>query len=245
MPPNAGPVLGILGGMGPAATADFMAKLAAATPASTDQEHIATLVYSDPTTPDRSTALMYEGESPLPHFLHGIKYLTEVGCTHIAIPCNTAHYWYEEMQAATPVPIIHMVDAVAAHVEREAPSIKTIGLLSTEGTAHSGIYHRLQTPDRTIIDLRDLGEHNPIQRGIEAVKSGESAAAQELLTQAARLLETRGAQGLVYGCTDISAALGAEPERINVPVWDSAVSLAIACVEEMRKNKNTHTTTKE
>src|SRR5699024_1394419 len=118
MPTTAGPVLGVLGGMGPAATADFLDKLAASTPAARDQEHIATLVYSDPTTPDRSDAMVAEGPDPLPALLHGIEFLSNAGVGAIAIPCNSAHFWYDQMQRATDAPILHIVDAVARSEER-------------------------------------------------------------------------------------------------------------------------------
>ncbi|MEY4941274.1 MAG: hypothetical protein RIQ93_3009, partial [Verrucomicrobiota bacterium] len=89
--------LGILGGMGPLATADFLKKLTQATKAECDQEHIPVVLYGDCATPDRTANVLGEGPSPLPHLLRGIAFLNAAGCAAIAIPCNSAHCWYDEM----------------------------------------------------------------------------------------------------------------------------------------------------
>ncbi|NDL57426.1 aspartate/glutamate racemase family protein [Phytoactinopolyspora mesophila] len=229
------PLLGVLGGMGPAATADFLAKLAAHTPATRDQEHIATIVYSDPTTPDRSDAILADGEDPLPAMFRGIAFLDEAGCDLIAIPCNTAHHWYDDLAAATTVPVVHIVDAVAAQVERDAPDATTLGLMATDGTVRSGIYEKvLAQSGKRVIDLTDLGPDNPVMAGIRAVKAGSLDGARDILSNAARELLGRGADGIIYGCTDVSAVLGLPPDGIDAPAWDAAEALAIACVNRIR-----------
>ena len=93
--------LGVLGGMGPLATADFLRKLVKKTPAGIDQEHIPVLLYGDCTIPDRTANIVGGGLSPLPKLLDGIRFLNESGAKVICIPCNSAHCWYEEMQAAS------------------------------------------------------------------------------------------------------------------------------------------------
>src|SRR5579862_8925216 len=90
-------VLGVLGGMGPLASAQFMLRLTLLTPAATDQEHIPTVLWSDPRVPDRAAALRPELPDPLPWLLRGIDGLKRAGCNAIVIPCNTAHAWYEAM----------------------------------------------------------------------------------------------------------------------------------------------------
>ncbi|AYY11924.1 aspartate/glutamate racemase family protein [Actinobacteria bacterium YIM 96077] len=229
------PLLGVLGGMGPAATADFLAKLAAHTPATRDQDHIASIVYSDPATPDRSDAILADGEDPLPAMFRGIAFLDEAGCDLLAIPCNTAHHWYDDLAAATTVPVVHIVDAVVAQIEREAPDVTTIGLMATDGTVRSGIYQKvLSQSGRTAIDLTDLGPDNPVMAGIRAVKAGSLDGAHAILTNAIRELVARGAQGIVYGCTDVSAVLDIPPEGVEINAWDAADALAIACVKRLR-----------
>src|SRR5699024_9848860 len=143
MPDSAGRVLGVLGGMGPAATADFLDKLAARTPAARDQEHIATIVYSDPSTPDRSDAMVAGGPDPAPALVRGIEFLCSAGVSAIVVPCNSAHFWFDQMQQAATVPVLHIVDAVAEQVRGTGPGITRLGLMSTDGTARSGVYQRL------------------------------------------------------------------------------------------------------
>ena len=233
MPPGAGPVLGVLGGMGPAATADFMAKLAARTRADRDQDHIATLVYSDPSTPDRSDAMLHGGPDPLPALLHGIEYLCAAGVAAIAVPCNSAHYWFAQLSESASVPLLNIVDAVASQIQHDHGRPMVLGLMSTDGTARSGVYGQLADHGHEVIDLTDLGQESPVQQGIRAVKAGEFDKARQVLTQAAGLLADRGAQGLIYGCTDISAVLGPTPSGVTVPVWDSATALADACLARL------------
>jgi len=232
--PMAVPTLGVLGGMGPAATADFMAKLANRTPAARDQDHIRTIVYSDPTTPDRSDAILGRGESPLAALEAGIEFLNQVGVDLIAIPCNSAHYWFDELQAASDVPIIHMVEAVNEQIDGDAPDVGTLGLLATAGTVASGIYHDvLSRLGREVVSLNGADQQNQVMGGIRAVKAGDMATAQQLLTEAIRALTTLGAQGVIYGCTDVSAALEIPPVGATVRAWDSADALAVACVNRL------------
>src|ERR1700735_4777136 len=93
-------MLGVLGGMGPLASAQFMLRLTLLTPASRDQDHIPTVLWSDPRVPDRTRRHLAGGDDPLPRLLRGIAGLRNAGCGAIAIPCNTAHAWYDAMQAA-------------------------------------------------------------------------------------------------------------------------------------------------
>ena len=96
-------ILGVLGGMGPLASAQFMLRLTLLTPATSDQEHIPTVLWSDPRVPDRPIGKMSGGTDPLPWLLRGIAGLQRAGCGAIAIPCNTAHGWYDEMSVAAGV----------------------------------------------------------------------------------------------------------------------------------------------
>ena len=111
-------MLGVLGGMGPMATVDFLAKLVRATPAGRDQDHIPTLVCSAVDIPDRADAILGAGPDPLPAMRAALVRLEAGGATRIAIPCNTAHHWHAALQAGTSLPILHIVDAVAETLAR-------------------------------------------------------------------------------------------------------------------------------
>src|ERR1700739_3912024 len=95
--PSHGKILGALGGMGPPASAQFMLRLTALTPAARDQDHIPAVLWSDPRVPDRTAARGGGGEDPLPFLLRGVRGLRQAGCGAIAVPCNTAHGWYDAM----------------------------------------------------------------------------------------------------------------------------------------------------
>lgn len=235
------PTLGVLGGMGPAATADFLVKLARRTPAERDQDHLRTVVYSDPTTPDRSDAILGEGDSPLPAMTAGIRFLEDAGVDLIAIPCNTAHYWFDKLAASTSIPIVHMVQAVNAQISTEAPQARTVGLLATEGTVRSRIYHEvLGRLGRTVLTLDGPASHNPVMAGIRAVKAGQMDEARQHLHEAITTLTQRGAHGIIYGCTDVSAALDQPDPRSPIRTWDAADALAASCVQQLRPTHATY-----
>lgn len=224
--------------MGPAATADFMLRLARLTPAERDQDHIPTIVYSDPGTPGRPEAILADGPSPVPAMLRGVEFLNRSQCTLIAIPCNTAHYWYDELVAASHVPIVHIVDATAAQLDRLAPVPQVTGLLATDALIKVGLYaERLADRGITTIDLSDLGTANPVVRGIEQVKRGQIATARALFNDAAEELHRRGASALVLACSEISVAL-ADHEIAGLPVIDASDSLALAVLSEMDRDSS-------
>ncbi len=136
-------VLGVLGGMGPLATVDFLRKLIEETPAARDEDHIPVVAWSVPQIPDRPAAIAGNGASPLPALLDGIRTLKQAGAVAIAIPCNTAHYWYDDMVREGGLPIIHIADAALAELAAQRIKGTTIGLIATKGTLADGFFlHR-------------------------------------------------------------------------------------------------------
>src|SRR5689334_8554805 len=117
-PAETGGLLGVLGGMGPLAGAAFVTRLVALTPAERDQEHVPVLLCNDPRIPDRSSARLGQGEDPLDSMLRGLRLLEGAGASLIAIPCNTAHLWYEQLAQRARVPLLHIVEAVCDDLER-------------------------------------------------------------------------------------------------------------------------------
>ncbi len=228
------PVLGVLGGMGPDATTDFLTRLARLTPADRDQDHVPTLVYSDTSTPGRPQATTGDGPSPLPAMSRGIEFLNEAGCAVIAIPCNNAHFWYGQLAAASAAPIPHIVTATVERLQILAPGIRDVGLMANDGTTRARIYHdHLAQSGMNTLDLTDLGPTSPVMQGIRAVKAGDHATARGLLLLACQDLVERGAQALVIGCTDISAVLPDVTEVGDVPIVDSSDALARASLKEL------------
>ena len=129
-------ILGVLGGMGPLATVDFLQKLIEETPATRDQDHIPVIAYSVPQVPDRPRAIAGTGESPLPHMLAGIRTLKSAGAQAVAIACNTAHYWYDDLVQQGGLPVLHIADAACAVFAGK--KAQRVGLIATQGTAAAG-----------------------------------------------------------------------------------------------------------
>ena len=229
---NTDNVVGVLGGMGPLATIDFLHKMLRATPAQSDQEHVPVVVASIPQVPDRTAAFRGEGESPLPAMLASGRRLADAGAGLVVVPCNTAHLWFDELQPALGLPMLHLVDAALAECATLAGDdgpIHRIGLLATDATLASGLYPNrtpsgsgLQWLMPTAAEMLEL-----VMPGIVAVKAGDLAVGGRLLHAAAAALVRRGAQALVLGCTEIPLVLHAgAPTPPPVPVVDATEALA-------------------
>lgn len=165
--------VGVLGGMGPMATADFFRKLVEETPAKQDQDHLPVIIYSVPQMPSRSAAITSSGESPLPQMLTGLRALKAQHADFVVIPCNTAHYWYEDLCREGGLPILHIVDAVCDEISNSLDIDGPIGLLSTEATLSSQIYHDRLTNRGVELMVNPSNERDEfINPGIELVKCG-------------------------------------------------------------------------
>jgi len=223
--------LGVLGGMGPLATADFLRKLVERTPAAVDQEHIPVLLYGDCTTPDRTAHIVGDGPSPLPQLLAGIKFLNEGGAQAICIPCNSAHCWYGEMAAASAVPVFHIVRASAEQVRRKNPAAKVVGVLSTAGTHRMGIYREtLVEMGFTVVAPTHEEFHTLVSPAIALIKANRLEEAEAVFAQAAASLSARGAEIIILGCTEIP--IGMQRQYLAHPgrFVDSNEALALAVI---------------
>lgn len=230
----AGGVLGVLGGMGPLAGAAFAARLVALTPAERDQDHIPVVLCNDPRVPDRSSARLGHGEDPLAAMLAGLRLLERAGASLIAIPCNTAHLWHEQMVARTRVPLLHIVEAVCDDIERLGVR-GPIGLMGTPATLKLGLY---QGP------LRERGfeallpdEAGLVQcvEAIAAIKGNRPAEAFEPAAECIRQLVARGAQAVVLGCTELPLAVPHDRrDGFGAVLTDSIDALARAALARYR-----------
>jgi aspartate racemase len=227
-----GGFLGVLGGMGPLATADFLEKLVAFNPAQTDQEHVPVILYGDCTTPDRTANIVGNGSSPLPKLLAGIEFLNRAGVTAICVPCNSAHCWYDDMVAASKVPVLHIVRASAALVHKKNPHATVVGVLSTYGTHQMGIYKStLVDQGYTVITPTDEEFKALVSPGIAMIKANKLDAAEVVFRRATQQLLARGARIVVLGCTEIP--IGMRQQCLLTPELfvDSNEALALCAIE--------------
>jgi len=218
--------LGVLGGMGPLATVDFMRKVIEVTPVTRDQDHLPMIVHSIPQVPDRTAAILGGGESPLPMLGDGIAALNRAGVDCIAIPCNTAHYWFDDMERGSKAPILHIVDAAADALDRRGFGGATVGLLGTTGTVAGEIYQsRLEARGYACLAPEPRVQEDRVMAGIAAVKAGRLVDARRLLEDAAAELRSRGVATIVLGCTEIPVVLDDDTRSL-----DATKALAEACV---------------
>lgn len=225
-------ILGVLGGMGPLASAHFMTRLTLLTPAERDQDHIPAILWSDPRIPDRGAARGGQGPDPLSALVRGIRGLEAAGCGAIAIPCNTAHGWFDGMQAATRLPILHIIDAAAADLRRQAVPPGPVGIMGTATTLAMRLYQdRLDAQGWPCLQPNDAEMARLVTPAIAAVKANRVADAYAPLAEMVRLLHARGASAVVLGCTEIPLGIQAGPwESLGVPLVDTVDALARASI---------------
>lgn len=221
--------IGIIGGMGPAATVDLYAKIIASTAAASDQEHLHVIIDSNSGIPDRTAAILGQGEDPLPALVTTARTLERAGAQVLAIPCNTAHWYYEGIQEAVGVPVLNMIRETVGHIMRKYPVVERIGLMATTGTLQTGLYDRALGDVGLTVIRPEPDEQNALMRSIyQGVKAGRLAEAEALASGVARGLADRGAQALVLGCTELPIAL--RHASLPVPAIDPTQVLARAAV---------------
>jgi aspartate racemase len=216
--------LGILGGMGPAASAEFITRIISKTPANCDQDHIPFVLWNEPRIPDRSTSMQSGNDLPLPWLQEGIKGLKHAGCDRIVIPCNSAHFWYSQL-SKLGVPILHIVDSVAEELENLNLSGKKIGIIGTQGTIESGLYqyHLNRLGWECIVPCKEemVGLVTP---AINLIKANKFREPQMLLMRAMHSLIDRGAEAIVLGCTELPLVIRLSSEE-GIPIVNSIDSL--------------------
>jgi aspartate racemase len=225
-------VIGILGGMGPEATLSLFEKIIANTPATRDQDHLRVIIDSNAKIPDRTPAILGQGETPVPAMIESGRALERAGADFIVIPCVSAHFFLHEVQAQLTLPILSLFDAVAGELGRQQPVPAAVGLLATTGTIHGGKFQeRLQKSGiHTLVP--GLDDQKPVMSVIYRVKAAFSGAGREEMRSELRSVVTtlvdRGAQAIVAGCTEIPLVL--RSQDVSVPFFDCLVVLARAAI---------------
>jgi aspartate racemase len=225
-------ILGVLGGMGPLASAQFMLRLTLLTPAERDQDHIPAVLWSDPRVPDRNHARLGTGPDPLPWLARGLDGLAAAGCGAVAIPCNTAHGWIDGMRAASRLPILHIIDSAAADLRRQDVGPGRIGVMGTVATLAMRLYQeRLEKLGWPCIQPDDAEMARLVSPAIALVKANRVQDAYAPLAEAVTRLRNRGATAVVLGCTEIPLGIQAGPwQDLGVPLVDTIDALARAAI---------------
>jgi aspartate racemase len=224
-------VVGILGGMGPVATAQFYATLIRRTPAASDQEHLRVVMWADPTVPDRNAAVAGDGPDPTPWLLRGARILETAGADLIAVPCNAAHVFLPDVRRAVGVRILDMVDETVRRLTSDHPGVRRAGLLATDGTLASGLYDRAFSRQGIEVLTPDPADQDRLVMGsVYSIKVGRTGPAvrSNVLTAAEKLV-ARGAEVIVGACSELPLVL--DEGELAVPLVDTTETLADATVE--------------
>ncbi|MER5310689.1 amino acid racemase [Streptomyces sp. NPDC002773] len=227
------PTLGILGGMGPLATADFYRRVVERTPAGSDQAHVPVVMWADPGVPDRTAALLGSGPSPVPALVEGARWLQRAGVSCIAVPCNTAHAYVEQLSKATGVEVLDMIKAALEAAARRRPGLERVGVLATRGTRLTGLYERAGARlGLDVVQVPVSVQERYVDAAIQAVKGGaELAGPERWIAAAAESLKEQGAQAVIAACTEIP--LISEAAARVLPLVDSTDALAEAAVARL------------
>ncbi|MDN5344900.1 MAG: aspartate racemase [Clostridia bacterium] len=224
--------------MGPEATVDFMDKIIKATPANDDSDHIHMLVDNNPQIPSRVKAILEAGESPGPVMAQMARQLENWGADFIAIPCNTAHFYYLEVKSAVKIPVLNIIQITKEKILQEIPNVKKIGLLATTAVLVTRLYHNAFQEHSVDILTPDAHNQQKVMDLIFAVKSNQySAELIKELQQIANELIKEGAQAIIFGCTELSV-LAKDIHNIAVPTFDPSQILAEEVIHIVKGQSN-------
>ncbi len=197
--------LGILGGMGPQATQVFYQRILDMTDATRDQEHVPTLIWSDTQIPDRTAAILGgDAEGCYQRLLAGARLLERGGCTVLAIPCNTSHYFADRLQSElSTLRLVHMVRETASAMAQSG--CRRVGVLATDGTVRTGVYQReCEALGLTCVPLPEAVQKLVMSIIYDEIKRGETGSREKFALIDWCLRRDLGCDGAILGCTELS-----------------------------------------
>ncbi|MHC4625408.1 MAG: cysteate racemase [Planctomycetota bacterium] len=227
--------IGILGGMGPYATADLFGKILEHTPAKKDWEHLRIIIDNNPKIPSRTRAILYDEESPVAMMIETARNLQMAGADFVVIPCNSAHVFLPEVLSSVEIPILDMIAQTVDYIAKESQQITAVGLLAAKIVVDARLYQaRLEAVSiKTVTPTDD--QQPKVREVIEDVKlNRNSEGVKSKLADLIGALTTQGAQAIIAGCTEISIV--AKSLVVDVPIFDSNEILAKAAVKMARSS---------
>lgn len=229
-----GKIVGILGGMGPEASAYLFKNIIKSTKVEKEQDHLRVIIDCNPKIPDRTAAILGEGPEPTGMIIKTGKNLELLGVTVAGIPCITAHYYYEEIQKALSYPLINMLEELKKRIEENYPANTTLGILATTGSIKTRIFERYLSTYKIVYPQASTQDRKVMEAiyGIDGIKKGNLGEMPlRLLREAGMELIDMDADLLIAGCTEIPLVLKAK--HIPVPFLDPVKVLAQALVNHI------------
>ena len=216
-------MIGILGGMGTQAGLDFCNKLAILYRGKIDQDYPLFLLYNKSNIPGRPESIGIHTRNlsnkiknfknkkkyllVLKSLINGCKVLKKSKCKFIVIPCNTAHYWFDDLQKKINIPIINMPKEVLNYTKKKCKKNSSIGLLATEGTINTGVYNKFFDKNFNLIFPSKIIQKNSVNKAIKFVKMGNVKKANRIIKPAINYLKKKNCKKIVLGCTELPIAL--------------------------------------
>ena len=199
-------MIGILGGMGTQAGLDFCNKLAVINRGKIDQNYPLFMLYNKSNIPNRPQNLK-KYQNVLSSLVSGCKILERNKCKFIVMPCNTAHYWYDDLKKKIKIPILSMPKEVFIHTKKLCKKKSKIGLLGTEATLKTGIYGKYFTKDYNLVTPDKILQKKNVNKAIKLVKMGKVKKAEKILRPAVNYLVKKKCKKIILGCTELPVAI--------------------------------------
>ena len=225
-------MIGILGGMGTQAGLDFCNKLAILNRGKIDQEYPLFLLYNKANIPGRPESIGVHTKNlsnrfvnnqskkkynlVLKSLLKGCRLLKKSKCKFIVVPCNTAHYWYDDLKKKIKLPIINMPKEVFNHTLKKCKKNSSIGLLATEGTLRTGVYNKFYDKEYKLIFPNSLLQKKSVNKAIKLVKMGKVKNASIAIKPAIDFLVKKKCKKIILGCTELPIAIFAFKSFENI-----------------------------
>ena len=225
--------VGVIGGVGPMATVYYMQRVIEMTKAGCDQEHINMLVFNDCDIPDRTAFITEKSpDNPLPVMVEDAKRLEAAGCEFVVIPCNTAHYFYDELEQAVEIPVVNIVEETIRYAKARVQDLSCVGIMATTGTIVTGTYQKYAERAGLSFAVPDEDEQDLLMQIIyDGVKAGKPVPRADF-DGVANHLRAKGAQCLILGCTELSVL------KRDLPINDPDVldSIDVLASETVRRS---------
>lgn len=220
--------IGIIGGMGPAATLDLYDKIIKNTKAAKDQDHIHVIIDSYAQIEDRTGYILNGGPNPLNKLVESAKRLEGAGADVLIMACNTAHYFYDDIKKHISIPFIHISDAVEYTLKNEYKDIKKLILIATKGTLSDKKILKYDEKGFDVLPLNDELQNNVMDCIYKGVKAGKTEEYVELFQQCVTEMEALKPDAIIGSCTEIPIL--APYVKFNVPIIDATLELAKAAI---------------
>tara|TARA_B100000575_G_scaffold219425_1_gene179910 strand:- start:77 stop:769 length:693 start_codon:yes stop_codon:yes gene_type:complete len=230
-------MIGILGGMGTQAGLDFCNKLAKLNRGKSDQNYPIFLLYNKSNIPDRKQNLK-KYKNVLKSLVVGCKFLQKNNCKFISIPCNTAHYWFEDLKKTVKIPILNMPKIVYEHASKNCKKNSKIGLLATDTTIKTGIYNRFFNKKFNLAFPTKKLQNLSVNKSIKLVKMGKTKEAEKAIKPAVNYLLKMRCKKIILGCTELPIAIFAyksfKKAKLSKIFMDPNLILAEASMRKYR-----------